>query len=883
MNPKNAIARRMIFLSITLLIALIYALPNLYPNVAVVQVTSEQIQTEQINILLNQHSINYQWINPEAIGFESVESQMQANDILSNAQIPDHSFAINLQSATPSWLSVFGAEPMKLGLDLQGGVHFLLHVQENTPETTDAEISKIENLLMDEGIRYDHVQFSGATYLAQIKAEKDIQRAKILIESSFNTQANMTSSSLSWTNTSEDRELQREYAIEQTIQSLENRINELGISEAQIARQGLEYISIDLPGVQDIAYAKKIIGKTATLRFHLVSPSAQTDERVYDQHGNAYPLEPKAILSGNEIIYANARMEQMRPVVDIKLNGKAHNFYDQTAASVGQPLAVVYSELKKIEESYINEEQVISAPVIRQPLGDSFFIQGLSSFEEAQDLALLLRSGALAAPVEFVEETIIGPSLGEDNIQKGILSLAIGTLCVSAFMAYYYGALGMIANIALYMNVIITLACLSIIGATLTLPGIAGIVLSVGMAVDANVLINERIREEYDKKKSLRTILNKGYDNALSAIVDANITTLLVTLVLFFMGSGAIKGFAVTTSIGILISIFTAVYATRIISTYLIDKNILTSFGNNRMWFKNIPQIAFMKIRHKTFLFSSVLLGASILLIPLRGLNLGLDFTGGTQVVLEFAQDTNQAQINSILHKHNITDAQIQTYGSSNVFIIKSANAAKLTKTTLAAITQDLPGSKVLQNEFIGPQVGQKMLSTGIIAILCSLLISLFYVTIRFDLRFAISAIISLIHDPILILGLFSLFQIEFNLIALAAILTTLGYSINDTIVVYDRVRESMKNDTRISTTQALDNGINQTLSRTILTSGLTLSVVISLYLFSGTYLHGFSIAFAIGIIIGTYSSIYVAGALALKLGLKREHIITPINNEAIS
>ena len=279
---------------------------------------------------------------------------------------------------------------------------------------------------------------------------------------------------------------------------------------------------------------KKIIGKTATLSFHLLAdPSQHHIKYVADEYGQNIALQSDSILSGSSIIYASAQMDQLAPVVSIKLDGQAYNFYQATAQNIGQPLAVVYSESKKVGDETQVFEKVISAPVIRQPLHDQVCDPGVGTLESANDLALILRSGALAAPVEFVEEITIGPSMGEENIVNGMLALIVGTAMISLFMVLYYGMLGMIANIALCLNIIMTVAGLSILGATLTLPGIAGLVLSVGMAVDANVLINERIREESNGSSSLISIVKKGYDKALTAIIDANVTTILVTLVLF--------------------------------------------------------------------------------------------------------------------------------------------------------------------------------------------------------------------------------------------------------------------------------------------------------------------------------------------------------------
>ncbi len=863
------------FVSIAaIFLSLLYALPNLYPNVPVISIAEEQADHVLISQKLASSEIEYSWLDARTMKFNAIEDQMRAHRILTQ----DHTegYAINLASSAPHWLSKIAAYPMKKGLDLQGGVHFLLKVDAGESQDQFDQVSQqnLEKALMDASIRFKEIVFSNEQSKLILTDLNHADTALKVLQAQGIIAVHSGGNVITWQAQSTSDEFQ-DYAIEQTIDALNKRVNELGISEVQIMRNGQSHISVDLPGVQDINYAKKIIGKTAALSFHLVGQQNEDCKQVSDQNGNEIPLNKQAILSGKSIIYANAQMDQLSPVVAIKLDGNAQAFYEATANNIGSPLAVVYSETKKVKDVTEFHETVISAPLIKQPLFDQFVIQGVGTFEEAQELALILRSGALDAPIEFVEEITIGPSMGEENIENGILALLVGTIAISAFMVFYYGALGMAANIALCLNILITISLLSILGATLTLPGIAGLVLSVGMAVDANVLVNERIREEISKIDHLKLAIEKGYEKALTAIIDANVTTILVTLVLFYMGSGAIKGFAVTTCVGIIASMFTAVYFTKNLSLFLVENQLIKSISFSRVWFKLKHEIDFMGNKHLAFIFSALIFAFSVGSILQHGINLGLDFTGGSQIIMESsAQDLSTESIRQTLKDVEIHGAQVQNYGADNVFMIKIPQQNNISATLLASLEDAIPSAKILQTAFIGPQVGQEMLYTGFMAMISALCISLAYVALRFEYRFAVSAIVSLIHDPVLILGIFSYFQIEFDLITLAAMLTIIGYSINDTIVVYDRVRETLLEKSVSDTKTCVNQAINQTLSRTILTSGLTLLAVLSIYSFGGDYLRGFSIALSIGIIIGTYSSIYIAGSLAVLMGLKKEDLL---------
>jgi preprotein translocase subunit SecD len=588
------------FLLLIMLLGIIYALPNLYGEDPAIQISSKNraalpadIQ-QTIATALDKAHIAYQSTPGEdddiLLRFTSTDNQITAKDLLTDSIQNDQVIiALNLAPRTPAWLNALGAKPMKLGLDLRGGVHFLLDVDTNTLITAriNGDIKSITQELRDQKIRYKKVA-TGPNQTIQIetKNENDTLAARPIVQKTLqgysvkrqhdtllvahlqaNTRAEMT-----------------DYAIDKTITTLNNRVNELGVSEAVVQRQGDSNISVDLPGIQDTTRAKEILGKTATLRFQLVDDShdaqaaasegAPLGTKLYQYEGHPLLLKNAIVLSGASITFAQAVSQEGRPAVFIKLGGGGEAlFHKITGKNVGKRLAVVYVETEvkkqlkdgKITVKHIPHERIISAAVIRSALGSSFEVSGLSSSDEAENLALLLRSGSLAAPVDIVQEMTVGPSLGQANIEKGILSVTIGSLLVVLFMLAYYRSFGLIANCALVMNVILIIALLSLLGATLTLPGIAGIVLTVGMAVDANVLINERIREELRNGLSPKDCIHAGYEKAFTTIVDANVTTLIVAMILFSLGSGSVKGFAITLSIGLLASMVTAIYFTRAI------------------------------------------------------------------------------------------------------------------------------------------------------------------------------------------------------------------------------------------------------------------------------------------------------------------------------
>lgn len=588
---------------VALLIGILYAAPNLFGNTPALQISADRGASlgptvlAQVEQLLKEKGLSYQSVAMKdqrlLVRLSSPEIQLKAHDVLKEALGPDYSVALNLAPATPSWLRAIGGLPMNLGLDLRGGVHFLMEVdmEAAVQQAENRYVEDLRLLLQENRVRYLSIgRRSPEGVEIRFRNAQQREQAKTLIHKEYfdlrleSVNEGESPRLLIRLGEKEKREIQQ-LALQQNITTLRNRINELGVTEPNIQRQGQNRIVVELPGVQDTARAKEILGATATLEFRLVDithnalRAAQGRAPVgtqlyYDRGGAPVLLKKRVILTGEHIIDAASGLDQQSggPAVFITLDAQgARRFSRVTGENIGKPLAVVFIETKtdtrmkngKSVKVHRTVPEVISVATIRDQLSKRFQITGLDSTEEARNLALLLRAGALAAPMDIVEERIIGPSLGQDNIERGFQSVLVAFAVVLVFMALYYRVFGLVADLALAVNLILLVSFLSLLQATLTMPGIAGIVLTVGMAVDANVLIFERIREELRSGNSPQASIERGYRNALSAIADSNITTLIAAIVLFGFGTGPIKGFAVTLSLGILTSMFTAIIGTR--------------------------------------------------------------------------------------------------------------------------------------------------------------------------------------------------------------------------------------------------------------------------------------------------------------------------------
>ena len=585
-----------------LLLGFIYALPNLYAPDPSVQVSYNSSSQEtdssllrRIDVLLNnskEKTTDYQIEQHQdfvLIRLSSNEEQLNVKRLLSSDLGNDVIVALNLAQTTPKWLEDIGASPMKLGLDLRGGVHFLMEVDTNAAinNRQNGVIQDLKRQLREENIRYNSIYVEkDQTISLKITNPKDLTSANDFVEDSypqFLISENSENTMLSLKLLEEEIKNIESDAIDQNLTTLRNRVNELGVSEPIVQRQGKKRILVQLPGIQDTVEAKKILGKTATLEFHLEAQfdtprTRKTSYPFKDKTLGKAELQDQIIIGGDQVATAQASFDENGlPQVNITLDGQGGaRMHRSTRGNIGKRLGVLFVEQKtrtiytedtegnkiSTQETY-DEKEIISLATIRAALGTQFRITGLDNPRESSELALLLRAGALAAPMRFVEERTVGPSLGKENIRLGLLSMQVGMLLVLAFMLFYYRVFGIAASLALTSNIILLVAIMSVLTATLTLPGIAGIVLTVGMAVDANVLIFSRIREELKKGRKPLDAIDNGYDRAFLTIMDANLTTLLVALVLYALGTGPIKGFSITLSIGILTSMFTAIMGTR--------------------------------------------------------------------------------------------------------------------------------------------------------------------------------------------------------------------------------------------------------------------------------------------------------------------------------
>ena len=604
-------------LVVALLVGILYTLPNFFGEAPAVQVSSLKATVKVDNALLQrvQETLDAAGVKPDLIGlegtsvrarFDTPDTQLKAKDALQKALVPDPSdpvyiVALNLVSRSPAWLTAIHAAPMYLGLDLRGGVHFMLQVDMQAALTKKAEsyAGDIRTALRDKTIRHGGISRSGQTIDIRVRDEATRTAARNLIADQF-PDLQMVSSGegeelrLSATIKPEATRRVQEQALKQNITTLHNRINELGVAEPVIQQQGLDRIVVQLPGVQDTAKAKDILGRTATLEVRMVDEGADAraaemgsgpvpfgDEKYLDRNGQAVIVKKQVVLTGENLTDAQPGFDSQtqEPTVNLTLDAKGSRiFKDITRENIGKRMAIVLFEKGKGE--------VVTAPVIRSEIsGGRVQISGRMTTQEANDTSLLLRAGSLAAPMEIIEEYTIGPSLGADNISRGIQSVVWGMLAIAVFMCFYYMLFGVFSTVALGVNVLMLIAVLSMLQATLTLPGIAAMALAMGVAIDSNVLINERIREELREGASPQVAINTGYERAWATILDSNVTTLIAGLALLAFGSGPVRGFAVVHCIGILTSMFSAVFFSRgLVNLWYGGKKKLKSVSIGQIW-----------------------------------------------------------------------------------------------------------------------------------------------------------------------------------------------------------------------------------------------------------------------------------------------------------
>ena len=665
-------------------------------------------------------------------------------------------------------------------------------------------------------------------------------------------------------------------ALSHAVEVLRKRVDKFGVAEPLIQPEGNNRILVQLPGLSAAVQesAKVAIQKAAFLEFRLVSPTSDQDikdgivqpgyevlrrkETMRNGRERVEEVEvrKRAEMTGSGIKSAMVvRGNLGEPEIHFTLDSKgAERFADITRDNVHQRLAIVL------------DGELYSAPVIQTPIETgSGQITGQFDNREAFELANVLEN-PLRAPLHIVQSREVNPTLGKDSIRSGIKAAIYGTLAVSAFMLVYYLISGMVANVALIANIIILLGVMCSIGTTLTLPGIAGIVLTVGMAVDANVLIYERIREETAKGKSLRGAIAAGYARAFGTIFDSHVTTLISSIILMYMGTGSIKGFGVALTIGVAASLFTALVVTRMIFDWLLDRG----------WLKALPmfhliratKLDFMRLAKPAFAMSWILIAIGVGWGWHRGKTaFGVDFLGGDTAIFAFAQKSDEAVVRSALTEAGIKDPLIQyqkdlSSGRETLRVDSTTGTGDKVK----AVLSEVPAAKfrLLSQDHIGATVGQEIQKSAVVAGLLSLFGILIYVAIRYEFSFAVGAVLAVIHDVLMTIGWYCLSGREFNATTVAAILTIIGFSTNDTIVIFDRIRENLKLGLRGTFREVMNQALNQTLSRTIITSGTVFLATTSLFIFGGGAINDFAFTFLIGIITGTYSSIYIASALVL-------------------
>lgn len=816
---------------------------------------------------------------------------------------------------TPQWWKTYMApEGLRLGLDLQGGMHLILKVNLPKAEENSLELAAndLKDTLAEQSISAvrspatstNRVVFTlpntGAVDKVQNLISEDFPDIDAEIETKEGSFPRIFLSLKE-----EKIAYIKNHAVDQSLEILRNRIDQFGVAEPVIIRQGEDEIVIQLPGIKDPKRALKLLGDTAQLEFKIVADTAgvnlgeliaqaksakewqdgesmnklnralqsrlpdntsiyfekEVDKQTRQERLIPLLLENKILMTGDMIKDAQVRIggNFNEPYVSLDLTGRGGKVFAHiTEKNVGRRMAIVLDGV------------VRSAPVIRERiLGGSAQISGSFTHEEAADLAIVLRVGALPAPVDIIQNMTVGSTLGQDSINKGINSGAFGAIMVVAFMLIYYRLSGVIANSALILNILLLFAGLAVLNATLTLPGIAGIILSIGMAVDANVLIFERMREEYALGKSVRSSIDGGYSNAFSTIVDSQVTTLITAVALFMFGTGPIKGFAVTLSLGIIFNLFASLFYSRLMFDTI--NSVRPMQRLNFMLIAKKPKLDYLKIKNITYAISAVMVvvGFIAFIQIARGhANMGVDFSGGSLLQYKATEDFTMAEVRTAFSKNGMEDLNLQEVENEHRLIIKvkksAAVVANLGDTVGSILADELPGKHFYlesQSE-IGSSVSSVLRNKAIQAIFISLAGVIIYLAVRFDIRFGLAGAAATFHDVMVVLGICWLLDIEITLLLVTALLTLAGYSLNDSVIVFDRIRENLQKTADRSLIRVINDSINQTLSRTIVTSGTTIIVLLALFFGGGAVIHDFALALLIGIIVGTYSSIFIASPL---------------------
>jgi len=780
-----------------------------------------------------------------------------------------------------------GLPRFTLGLDLQGGSSLLLEVETDlvVRERLDSTADSVRASLRGAGVLYRDLTVAGETISVTLVAPDQAESVRALLRplltdlSSGGRAFEITTAAgglLRLTLSETALNQIRSRAVEQSAEIVRRRIDQVGVTEPMVARQGQNRILVQLPGLDDPGRIKRLLGQTAKMSFHLLGtgPGTPAGTRMLpsaDLAESKIPVRSRVELDGARLRDASAGRNPQSGewVVNFSFDAAgARRFAEITTRQVGQPFAIVL------------DGKVISAPVIREPItGGQGQISGHFTAQSANDLAVLLRAGALPAPLTVIEERSVGPELGADAIRAGLIACLVGFVLVVGYMAISYGLFGLFANIALLFNLALTLAALSCLGATLTLPGIAGILLTLGLSVDANILINERIREEVRTGAGPLLALETGFRRAFATILDSNLTTLIKMALLYAVGTGTVKGFAVTISLGILTSMFTATVVARWLIVAWVRRRpraVLPLAGGLRL----VPErtaFPFMKGRIAGLVVSVVLSAASIGLFFVPGLNYGVDFAGGTVVEIRTDGPADFQGLRAATGELGLGPVSLQQFGPPTDVLLRfesppggAAAQQQALERVQQTLTERFPGTSLRRVETVGASVSAELFRDGLLALGLAAVAMLIYIWIRFEWQFGVGAVATMMLDITKTVGFFALTGMQFNLTAIAAILTIMGYSINDKVVVYDRVRENLRLYRQMPLRALIDLSINQTLSRTVGTSLALFLATVPLALFGGEALREFALVLLFGVVLATSSSIFIAAPILLFLGKKR-------------
>lgn len=795
-----------------------------------------------------------------------------------------------------AWPGFLPKQTVVLGLDLQGGSHLLLQVNKESiiSERIKSLRRDVRQALTNGGI--GNLITAGTDSLSveltdpsqKAAAMAALQKLQNNIASTFGVAgtpelafSESPDGKLVVSLTPEGVTARMSALVAQSMEVIRNRVDAVGTTEPTIQRQGDSRVLVQVPGFDDSGRLKELISRTARLTFHLVHPTMTAAQAEMQGVPSGYMIVPGAPgeqaellnenveLGGESLTNAQPAFDQQtgRSVVSFQFDTRGAIVFGQvTSANVGKRFAIVL------------DNQVITAPVIQQPItGGSGQISGSFTPQSAADLAVLLRAGALPATLDVVEERSVGPSLGADSIRAGITAGAVASVLVLAFMVIAYGLFGLFANVALVLNIILILGSLSALGATLTLPGIAGIVLTIGVAVDANVLIYERMREERRAGKSLLASLDAGFHRAWGTIIDSHLTQLIAAIVLYFLGSGPIQGFAVTLALGIVTSLFTAYTVTRLfISLWYRWKRPKDVKIQHFRFIPDGTKIDFMKISRVAIVLSILLTIGAIGLAFTKGFNLGIDFVGGSALEVQHTAegDADPAVVRELLEPLGLGEVQVQSFGSPQDLLVRiqlQPGGDAEQQVAVQNVTKTLAAEdyEVRRTEAVSGTVSGELAFNGTIAVLVSLVAILLYLWFRFEWQFGVAAVVTTSHDVIMTVGLFSLTGLEFNLSSIAAVLTLVGLSLNETVVISDRVRENLRKYKKMPLRDIINLSINQTIVRTSLTQFTVLLALFPLVFFGGESIRGFTIAMTFGSIFGMYSSVLIGGPILIFFNLR--------------